>query len=152
LEEYMDNPALTAVHLVPCKCANSDGSDTACGYWGDNTQTSDAIARVTCIPCLRWAASRTERRDPKADAQRAALDAIIQERSYQKTRWKPEHDKDHTPEDWHIILSVWMGKLANETPLFQGESFYDKKKYLKRLAQVGAIAAAAYEALSALPD
>ena len=93
-----------------------------------------------------------ERRDPKAEAQRVALNAIIQEREYQKTRWRPDHDKAHTPEEWHIILSVWLGKLANETPMFQGEGYYDKQKFLKRLAQLGAIAAAAYETLTSSPD
>lgn len=82
----------------------------------------------------------------------AAWDAIVTERTYQKQRWSPEHDKSHTPEEWHIILSAWMGKLANETPLFQGEAYYDRKKFLKRLAQIGAIAAAAYEAVSASPE
>lgn len=92
-----------------------------------------------------------ERRDPKAEAQRAALDAILKEREYQRRRWSSEHDEEHTPGEWHAILSVWMGKLANETPLIQGEDYYDKAKFLKRLAQVGAIAAAAYEAISASP-
>jgi len=93
-----------------------------------------------------------ERRDLETKAQQAALDAIIKEREYQRKRWRPEHDKKHTEEEWHTILSVWMGKLANETPMFQGEGFYDKAKFLRRLAQVGAIAAAAYEAISASPE
>lgn len=93
-----------------------------------------------------------ERRRPESEAWRLALGAIIDEREYQKKRWGPEHDRGHTPEEWHVILSVWMGKLANETPMFQGESFYEKAKFLKRLAQVGAIAAAAYEALVSEPE
>jgi len=93
-----------------------------------------------------------ERREPVLEAQRLALNAIIEEREYQKNRWGPDHDKKHTPEEWHVILSVWLGKLANETPMFQGEAYYDKAKFLKRLAQMGAIAAAAYEAISGAPE
>lgn len=91
--------------------------------------------------------SDQERRNPETEAWRKALSAIIEEREYQKKRWGPERDRGHTPEEWHVILTVWMGKLAFETPTFQGGSSYDKAKFLKRLAQVGAIAAAAYEAL-----
>lgn len=94
----------------------------------------------------------SEQSSPETRTSRAALDAIIEEREYQKTRWTPDHDMQHTPEEWHIIMSVWLGKLANETPMFQGESYYDKKKFLKRLAQIGAIAAAAYESISASPE
>lgn len=89
---------------------------------------------------------------PQTEAQRKALDAVFKEREYQKERWRPEHDAKHTPEEWHIILSVWMGKLANETPLFQGDDTFKKAKFLNRLAQIGAIAIAAYEALSASPE
>jgi hypothetical protein len=92
-----------------------------------------------------------EGHDPKVAAQRTALDAIIKEREYQRQRWGPDHDEEHTPGEWYLILSVWMGKLANETPMFQGVANYDEAKFLKRLAQVGAIAAAAYEAISASP-
>jgi hypothetical protein len=88
-----------------------------------------------------------ERRDPKNVAQRLALDAILLERDYQRGRWSNDHDRTHTPADWFTILTVWVGKLALETPLFQGGVF-DKKKFMKRLAQLGAITAAAYEALS----
>jgi hypothetical protein len=114
---------------------------------------SDEPDCVHCqSPCGKFERACPDERSPEAEAQRAALDAIIQEREYQKTRWKPDHDKSHTPEEWHVILSVWLGKLANETPMFQGEAYYDKKKFLKRLAQMGAIAAAAYEAISASPE
>lgn len=89
---------------------------------------------------------QTERRDPTLLSQRAAIDALIAERDYQRERWKEDHDRKHTPEDWLVILSVWLGKLGNETPMFQGA--FDKSKFLKRLIQLGAIAVAAYESFS----
>lgn len=81
-----------------------------------------------------------------------AIDAIIEERKYQRQHWSLTHDKEHTPEEWYIILGVWSAKLANETPTMAGEAYYDRQKFLKRLAQIGAIAAAAYEAISASPE
>ena len=81
------------------------------------------------------------------DPAEQALEAILQERDYQRERWGDDHDKDHGPDAWYLILGVWFGKLANETPSFRGASYYDKLKFLKRLAQIGAIAAAAYESL-----
>jgi hypothetical protein len=90
--------------------------------------------------------SQPERREASQANQRLALEAILNEREYQRGRWGTQHDRKHTPSDWYVILSVWMGKLAQETPLFQGA--FDVRKFLKRLAQLGAISAAAYEALS----
>lgn len=109
---------------------------------------------MTALSSLEQEAQKPaeERRGSENEAQRVALKAIIEEREYQNKRWGPDHDKKHTPEEWHVILSVWLGKLANETPMFQGEAYYDKAKFLKRLAQMGAIAAAAYEALVSVPE
>lgn len=92
-----------------------------------------------------------ERRDPQLEARRRAIDEIIEELEYQDKRWGQEHDKKHTPEEWCIILTVWMGKLANETPMFQGEAWHDKESLKKRFRQVGAIAAAALASLNAEP-
>ena len=93
-----------------------------------------------------------EKRDPKLEARRKALDEIVKELDYQSQKWGAEHDKKHTPEEWHVILTVWMGKLAQETPMFQGEAYYDKAKFMKRLRQIGAISAAAIAALSGVPE
>jgi hypothetical protein len=92
-----------------------------------------------------------EQRDRKLQARRKALDEIIEELKYQDKRWGKDHDTKHTPEEWHIILTVYLGKLAQETPMFQGGGAYDKAKFQKRLRQIGAIAAAAHAALSVTP-
>jgi len=93
-----------------------------------------------------------ERRDPDRESRRRALDEVIEELEYQDQRWGMTHDRQHTPEEWHVILSVWLGKLAQETPMFQGGNKYDKAKFQKRLRQIGAIAIAAHAALSDEPE
>jgi hypothetical protein len=89
-----------------------------------------------------------ERRDKKLSARRKVLDEIFEEMEYQDKRWGQDHDKKHTPEEWHVILTIYLGKLAQETPMFQGGANYDRAKFQKRLRQIGAIAAAAHAALS----
>lgn len=89
----------------------------------------------------------SERRDPELSIQREAIDRIVEERKYQRQRWGSSHDQRHTPEEWFIILQVWMGKLGRECPFYSGEDWYERPQFLKRLVQVGAIAAAAYEAI-----
>ena len=80
------------------------------------------------------------------EAQRRALEEVREERDHQKKRWDPGHDREHKPDDWVLILTVWMGKLAYASPFFMGNA-YDKRKFRKRLVQVTAIALAALEAL-----
>jgi hypothetical protein len=84
-----------------------------------------------------------EKRTAALSLQRAVIDALIEERNYQRERWRDVCQ--HEEEDWLTILAVWMGKLAQESPLYQGA--YDRSKFLKRLIQLAAISVAAYEGL-----
>jgi hypothetical protein len=87
-----------------------------------------------------------DRRDPWNDRQRRALDAVLEERRYQKSRWPNDHL--HTPSDWVSILTVWLGKLASEAPPYRGTD--DPKAleaFRKRLTQLTAIGLAAREVL-----
>jgi len=71
----------------------------------------------------------------------------LEERHKQRNKWGYAHDVRHNVADWHIILSVYLGKLGYETELYQ-QSGFDKEKAKKRLVQISAIALAAVEALS----
>lgn len=82
----------------------------------------------------------------KAYRQKAAIDAIVVERDYQRSLWSTEHDKKHSPAEWMNILAVYQGKLAGEVPWYRGTT--NVEKFKKRLIQIAAIAAAAYESLS----
>ena len=88
-----------------------------------------------------------ERRSDDLSPQRIALNAVLKERDKQRAQWGAEHDKTHDVTDWHTILSVFLGKLGYETPLYQQTGF-DKEKAKKRLVQISAIALAAVEALT----
>jgi hypothetical protein len=83
---------------------------------------------------------------------RKVLDGIIEERDYQRKRWEPDHDKSHTPEEWLLILSVYMGKSAMATKMYRGKTDIENLK--KRLTQMAAICMAAIESLedSSLSD
>ena len=78
---------------------------------------------------------------------RQAMNAILEEREYQRERWSTEHDREHGPGEWLNILSVYVGKLAYETPLYKMKG-YSREAFKKRLVQIAAIAMAAWEALS----
>jgi hypothetical protein len=82
---------------------------------------------------------------------REALDEILREREYQQKRWTPEHDKAHTAEDWLSILTVYMGKFAQEVEPYRPLETQDKGSIRNRLVQIGAVAAAAVEAISSEP-
>jgi len=92
-----------------------------------------------------------ERRSQDLSPQRLALNTVLKERDKQRGQWGPEHDREHDVTDWHTILSVYLGKLGYETPLYQQAGF-DKEKAKKRLVQISAIALAAVEALSVVPE
>lgn len=88
----------------------------------------------------------TEQRDNKTI--RAVLDRVLEERDYQRTRWTLEHDREHTTLEWSGILSVWNGKVASTTCLYQDQR--DPKAleaFKKRTTQLAAICIAALEAL-----
>jgi hypothetical protein len=79
---------------------------------------------------------------------RLALDEIIEERKHQQKRWTSEHDRGHAPESWLGILTVYMGKFAQEVEPYRPLDSQDQTSIRNRLVQIGAIAAAAVEALS----
>jgi hypothetical protein len=69
----------------------------------------------------------------------------LEERDYQLQRWTVEDDRAKTPEEWLSVLSVYMGKLAMETPQYQRSNF-TMAKFRKRVQQLAAIGAAILEA------
>ena len=93
-----------------------------------------------------------ERRKPDSAKMREVLEEILQEREYQEKRWGVEHDAKHTFQDWLVILTVWLGKLASTVHPYafldkQPNPSQDRKDYRKRLIQVAAICLAAVEAM-----
>ena len=77
------------------------------------------------------------RRDPK---HRDAIQAIIDERKYQKERWGEDH---HTLMDWASLMSVYSGKVVQTVPPFGLKE--DLRAFRKRVTQLAAICAAALE-------
>jgi hypothetical protein len=89
-----------------------------------------------------------DRRAPDAVRRREALEAILNEREYQKSRWTQEHDKKHAKEEWMTILTVWLGKLASCVyPYASANDHEAKAGFKKRLIQIAAICLAAIEAV-----
>lgn len=73
-----------------------------------------------------------------------AQEAILAEREYQEKRWANENSQ-HTKEEWATIIAVYSGKISVETKPYTADG--DNKAYLRRIAQMGAICLAAYEAV-----
>jgi len=80
-------------------------------------------------------------------SRRLVIDAILQERDYQLHRWTVEDDRRKTPEEWVSILSIYLGKIAMETPQYQNDN-YSEERFKKRVQQLTAIGAAILEATS----
>lgn len=83
--------------------------------------------------------------------QRAVIDLILTERSYQLQRWTPEEDQSKNPEEWLSILMIYVGKWAMEMPVYQAESF-SLTMFKKRIRQVTAIGFAILEAIAELEE
>lgn len=74
------------------------------------------------------------------------LDAIERERSYQRSQWDLEHDRQHTPGEWAALVAIYTGKLAEAVinmPFFTG----GREEVRRRLVQVAAICCAALDAM-----
>jgi len=75
--------------------------------------------------------------------QRTALEKILEERDYQNKRWGRAHDKCHSPEDWSVILGVYMGKVHSQ--VFPYQIHRKDSEFLKRVRQLGALCLAILE-------
>jgi hypothetical protein len=84
-----------------------------------------------------------EAQHPIDESLKKAMDGVAEELKYQKQKWGTDHDKQHSPEDWLTILTIWLGKLGQETPMFAGDDWHELPKFLKRLDQIAAIAISA---------
>ena len=74
-----------------------------------------------------------------------AIKSILGERDYQRRRWSIEEDKSKPPEYWLGVLSIYLGKAGQETPVYQGQN-YSTERFRKRVTQIGAICATILEA------
>lgn len=75
---------------------------------------------------------------------RSAIDAIVEERDYQRKRWGVDGDKTRSPDEWTTILAIYTGKVAMESKSYQDGNF-SRARFLKRVKQLAAIAAAILE-------
>lgn len=97
-------------------------------------------------------ADSEDRRDPGGQKARAALQAVIDEREYQRHRWDTPHDRQHSRAGWLTILNVWMGKTAeNVAPYAAADDKESLRGFRKRLTQIAAICLAALEATDDSP-
>jgi hypothetical protein len=83
--------------------------------------------------------------DPEVKRRADAIKAIVGEREYQRLRWTIEEDKSKPPEYWLGVLTIYLGKAGQETPVYQGSN-YSKERFRKRVTQIGAICATILEA------
>lgn len=82
----------------------------------------------------------------RADARlRRIVSLIAREREHQRRRWTDEADKRRTPADWIAVLSIFIGKAAMETPLYQAK--LSTTSFKKRIVQIAAICMAILEAI-----
>lgn len=64
----------------------------------------------------------------------------------QRREGQDEEDQLRPVNDWPGILSIYLGKASQETPLHRGGS-YNKRMFRRRIVQVAAICLAILEAL-----
>lgn len=67
------------------------------------------------------------------------LEVIAAQRRYQREKWGNEHDDTHYPQDWPLLLSVRVGRIADAA--LEG----DMKTYKDQLIKLAAVAVAALE-------
>ena len=85
-----------------------------------------------------------ERRKVESQASRKALDGVLEERDYQRSRWN--QDKERSMQDWSGILGTWMGKIHAATYSSDGAPV-SKEAFKKRVTQLGAICLAVLESV-----
>lgn len=83
------------------------------------------------------------RRTPVNNTMREALDTVVAEREYQRRRWS-ENDSTRTPEEWVSVLSIYLGKISQETPTYKGAA-YNRIRLRERMIQLSAITLSALE-------
>lgn len=76
---------------------------------------------------------------------RRIISQVSQEREYQRRRWTDEADRRRTPAEWIAVLSIFLGKAAMETPLYQAK--LSTTSFKKRIVQIAAICMAILEAI-----
>lgn len=82
--------------------------------------------------------------DEASKRQARAIRGILAEMGYQRQRWSIEADKAKPPEYWLGVLTIWLGKAGQETPVYQGSN-YSRERFRKRITQLGAICATILE-------
>lgn len=71
------------------------------------------------------------------------LSELIAERTYQVSRWGLDKDKEHSPQDWALLIATYAGKVAGSVP---PQAAYDNPELIRRrVRQLGAICLAALE-------
>ena len=70
---------------------------------------------------------------------------VTREREHQRRRWTDEADKRRTLAEWVAVLSIFLGKAAMETPLYQAK--LSTTSFKKRIVQIAAICMAILEAI-----
>jgi hypothetical protein len=74
------------------------------------------------------------------------LQDIVEERERQRRVVAgAQQDSERSPGDWVGILALWLGKAAQETPLYRGS--FSRRMFRSRLIQIAAICLAALEAI-----
>ena len=74
---------------------------------------------------------------------RQAVDQVVSEREYQRNRWD-DVNAARTPDEWVVILSIYLGKLARESPAYKGKA-YDSQRFQQVLREIGALSICSLE-------
>jgi len=92
-----------------------------------------------------------DRRSKENEAMRAAMARLVSEREFQNRRWSVENEARKDPNEWVALVTMYAGKLAQESPAYKQGAF-DMKKFLQRSVELSALCMTLVEKLSSVLD
>jgi hypothetical protein len=92
-----------------------------------------------------------DRRSKENEAMRAVVARLVSEREFQNRRWGAENEARTDPNEWVTLLSMYLGKVARESPAYKQGAF-NLKKFLQCVIELSAMGALTVEKLSSLLD
>jgi hypothetical protein len=85
-------------------------------------------------------------REIVSDTRQWFANLVNSERDRQEIEWGGEHDRQHTSEDWTLLLAKHIGKLSDEV-LEQERLYHFSDNYIHRLVIIAALCSAAAESV-----
>ena len=92
-----------------------------------------------------------DRRSKENGVMRAAMSRLVSEREFQKRRWSVENEARKDPNEWVALISMYAGKLAQESPAYKQGAF-DMQRFLQRAVELSALSMTLVEKLSDMDE